>query len=96
MLLYVKLFPTFVFKIILNKMKLTLDLLGKNQKATILSFDVENTPLKLIEMGCMEGQEIVAKGKAPLGDPLLFEINQTQIAIRKETAQLIQVEINPS
>ena len=44
-------------------------------------------------MGCMEGQVIVGKGKAPLGDPLLFEVNQTQIAIRKETAQIIEIEI---
>ncbi len=74
-------------------MAITLDSLLKNQKATIVGFDVVNTPLKLIEMGCMEGQVIVCKGKAPLGDPLLFEVNQTQIAIRKETAQIIEIEI---
>jgi ferrous iron transport protein A len=74
-------------------MQVTLNSLLKNQKATIVGFDVENTPLKLIELGCMEGQVIVGKGKAPLGDPLLFEVNQTQIAIRKETAQLIEIEI---
>lgn len=74
-------------------MAVTLNTLPKNQKATIIGFDVENTPLKLIEMGCMEGQVIIGKGNAPLGDPLLFEMNQTQIAIRKETAQLIEIEI---
>ncbi|MFN3908789.1 MAG: ferrous iron transport protein A [Flavobacterium sp.] len=74
-------------------MAITLDSLLKNQKATIVGFDVVNTPLKLIEMGCMEGQVIVGKGKAPFGDPLLFEVNQTQIAIRKESAQLIEIEI---
>ena len=74
-------------------MQTTANLLQKEQKAVIISFNLDTIPLKLIEMGCMEGQVIVGKGKAPLGDPLLFEVNQTQIAIRKETAQIIEIEI---
>ncbi|WP_439553295.1 FeoA family protein [Flavobacterium macrobrachii] len=74
-------------------MQTTIDTLQKGQKAVILSFDDAIIPLKLIEMGCMEGNFVEVIQIAPLGDPIFLSINDTNLAIRKEMASRIFVEI---
>lgn len=74
-------------------MQTTIDTLQKGQKAVILSFDDAIIPLKLIEMGCMEGNFVEVVQIAPLGDPIFLSINDTNLAIRKEMASRIFVEI---
>ncbi len=74
-------------------MQTTIDTLQKGQKATIISFDETEIPLKLIEMGCMEGNFVEVIQIAPLGDPIFLSINDTNLAIRKEMASRIFVEI---
>jgi ferrous iron transport protein A len=71
----------------------TIDTLQKGQKAVILSFDDAIIPLKLIEMGCMEGNFVKVIQIAPLGDPIFLSVNDTNLAIRKEMASRIVVEI---
>jgi ferrous iron transport protein A len=71
----------------------TIDTLQKGQKAVILSFDDAIIPLKLIEMGCMEGNFVEVIQIAPLGDPIFLSVNDTKLAIRKEMASRIFVEI---
>ena len=58
-----------------------------------MSFNLDTIPLKLIEMGCMEGNLIELIQTAPLGDPLYLNINGTHLAIRGEMARDIIVEI---
>ena len=74
-------------------MQTTIDTLQKGQKAVILSFDDAIIPLKLIEMGCMEGNFVEVIQIAPLGDPIFLSVNDTKLAIRKEMARRIFVEI---
>ncbi|WP_430614419.1 FeoA family protein [Flavobacterium sp. JP2137] len=74
-------------------MEITLDTLGKRQKATILDFDMDNVPLKLLEMGCLPGNQVELLEVAPLGDPLYLCINEAHIAIRRELAKEIRIEI---
>lgn len=74
-------------------MQTTANLLQKEQKAIIISFNLDSIPLKLIEMGCMEGHSIELVQIAPFGDPLYLNINGTHLAIRKEMASDIVVEI---
>ncbi len=74
-------------------MSLTIADLQKEQKAVIVSFDTTVVPLKLIEMGCMEGNSVELLQVAPFGDPLYLAVNDTYLAIRKETARGIFVEI---
>ena len=74
-------------------MQTTIDKLQKGQKAVILSFDDAIIPLKLIEMGCMEGNVVELIQIAPLGDPIFLSVNDTNLAIRKEMASRIFVEI---
>jgi ferrous iron transport protein A len=63
------------------------------QKAIIKDFDIDEIPLKLIEMGCLPGNLVEILQIAPLGDPLFLNINDSFLAIRLETACKIQVEI---
>lgn len=74
-------------------MQTTINTLQKGQKAVILSFDDAIIPLKLIEMGCMEGNFVEVIQIAPLGDPIFLSVNDTNLAIRKEMASRIFVEI---
>jgi len=71
----------------------TIHSLKKGQKATIIDFDIDLIPLKLLEMGCLPGNEVKLLQVAPFGDPLYLDINGSHLAIRIETAKLIEVEL---
>ncbi|MEN9335184.1 MAG: hypothetical protein RLZZ500_171 [Bacteroidota bacterium] len=74
-------------------MKLALAELKIGQKATILDVNTEEIPLKLLEMGCLPGNTAELIQVAPFGDPLYFNINDSHVAIRIETAQQIEVTL---
>lgn len=59
--------------------------------ATIISVNLDEIPLKLLEMGCLPGNSITLIQIAPLGDPLYFNVNDSHVAIRIETAREITV-----
>lgn len=75
-------------------MNIALTELKKGQKATITEVNIEEIPLKLLEMGCLPGNSVELLQIAPLGDPYYFTINDSHVAIRKETANEIQVTID--
>ena len=70
-----------------------LDQLTKGELATIETIETDKLPLKLIEMGCLPGNEIFLIQKAPFNDPLYLKIDESHLAIRKETAQHIFVRL---
>lgn len=74
-------------------MKLTIAHLKRGQKGIIKDFSVDNVPLKLLEMGCLPGNEVELVQTAPFRDPIYLNINGSHIAIRKETALLIEIEL---
>lgn len=74
-------------------MNLTISNLAIGQKAIIKDFDINNIPLKLLEMGCLPGNMVEIIQIAPFGDPLYLNINDSHVAIRLETASIIEVEI---
>ncbi|HYD92393.1 MAG TPA: FeoA family protein [Flavobacterium sp.] len=74
-------------------MKTTLTELKKGQKAIITDFDINAIPLKLLEMGCLPGNTVELLQVAPLGDPIYINVNDSHVAIRKEMAAGIDVEI---
>jgi ferrous iron transport protein A len=67
--------------------------LSKGQKAIIKDFDINDIPLKLLEMGCLPGNIVEVVQIAPFGDPLYLNINDSHVAIRLETASVIEVEV---
>ena len=74
-------------------MKTSLAGLKKGQKAAITDFNIDAIPLKLLEMGCLPGNEVELLQVAPLGDPIYINVNDSHVAIRLETALEIDVEI---
>ena len=74
-------------------MKTTLATLKKGQRAIITEFNVDAIPLKLLEMGCLPGNEVQLLQTAPMGDPIYINVNDSHVAIRKETAAEIDVVI---
>ena len=52
---------------------------------------LDEIPLKLLEMGCLPGAEVELVQVAPLKDPLYICVNGSHLAIRKETAEKIQI-----
>ena len=73
-------------------MSTTIHSLKKGEKAIIKDFDIDAIPLKLLEMGCLPGNEVELLQIAPFGDPLYLNINGWHVAIRVATAQEIEVE----
>ncbi len=73
-------------------MKTTIASLKKGEKAIIKDFDADVIPLKLLEMGCLPGNNVELLQIAPLGDPLYLNINGSHLAIRIETARKIEVD----
>lgn len=75
-------------------MKTTVDLLKIGEIATITNVDLDKIPLKLLEMGCLPDNTVEIIQIAPLGDPIYLNVNNgSHLAIRKETAREIEVEI---
>lgn len=54
----------------------------------------ETIQTRFFQLGFNEGSSIYLKRKAPLfGDPLLFEIGESQVALTKMEASFIDVDI---
>ena len=50
-------------------------------------------PIKLLELGCLPGNEIELVQVAPLKDPIYVNVNGSHIAIRRSMALQIELEI---
>jgi len=74
-------------------LKTTIAALKIGQKGIIADFNIDDIPLKLLEMGCLPGNTVELLQIAPFGCPLYFSINESHVAIRLETAQEINVVI---
>ena len=67
--------------------------LKKGQRGVIKRFEAEAIPIKLLELGCLPGNEVEVLQVAPLKDPLHINLNGSHIAIRKGTAEKIEIEL---
>lgn len=73
-------------------MPITLSHLKRGERGVITDVSSEDIPLKLLEMGCLPGNEVELLQVAPLSDPLYLNINGSRVAIRKATAEHIFIE----
>jgi ferrous iron transport protein A len=71
----------------------TIASLQKGQRGIIKEFSMDLLPLKLLEMGCLPGNEVKLIQIAPFNDPLYIDINGSHLAIRRETAQQIEIDL---
>lgn len=66
--------------------------LNVGQKAVIQSLEDHELILKLMEMGFLEGEEVVVEQIAPLGDPISVTVAGYQVSLRLNEAASIMVE----
>jgi ferrous iron transport protein A len=67
--------------------------LKPGQKAIIKHFDNQEIHLKLMEMGCLPGEQIIVEQKAPLGDPVSITISGYTLSLRLSEADHIIVTV---
>ncbi len=67
--------------------------LRTNQKAIVVDCQEMALPLKLMEMGCVDGVEVKLLNKAPFGTPFYFLMGDTRIALGKEIVDEIEVQL---
>ncbi len=63
----------------------------KGDSAVIESFTDDIMKLKLLEMGCLPGEEIRVERFAPLGDPMAISVSGSVISIRIDEADNVLV-----
>ena len=64
------------------------------QRGVITDVSSIHVPLKLLEMGCLPGNSVELVQVAPFADPMYLNINGTHLALRKETATHILIDIS--
>lgn len=74
-------------------MEATVANLKRGQRGIIKEFADGLLPIKLLELGCLPGNEVELVQVAPLKDPIYVNINGSHIAIRRSTALQIELEI---
>jgi len=67
--------------------------LKRGQRAIIESFNDYEASLKLLEMGCIPGEEIEVVRIAPLGDPMAIMVAGYQLSLRREEAAVMKVRL---
>lgn len=68
----------------------TLGELGEGQAGVLERLDLpEDVAQRLMEMGFLPGQEVVPARSAPGGDPRVFRVDGSEVALRRETASRV-------
>lgn len=70
----------------------TLADLKPGQWGIVTGFSDDSLSVKLMEMGCLPGIKITLQNKAPLGDPLGFQVAGYTLALRKKEAATVLIE----
>ncbi len=63
------------------------------QKGVITDFEDATIPIKLLELGCLPGNLVELVQIAPLNDPIYINVSGSHIAIRRDMANRIPVDI---
>lgn len=66
--------------------------LNVGQKGIIHSLEDQDLILKLMEMGFLQGEEVVVEQVAPMGDPISVMVAGYQVSLRLNEAASIIVE----
>lgn len=67
--------------------------LSHGEEAILASLDLpEDVARRLMEMGFLPGACVVAAHSAPGGDPRVFRVDGSEIALRRETASRLYLQ----
>lgn len=73
---------------------MTLDLLKIGEKARVVAINCQGfLRTRLADLGLLPGTAIEPVMRSPMGDPVAYNVRGSVIAIRREDAALIEVEI---
>jgi Fe2+ transport system protein FeoA len=50
---------------------------------------------RLMELGFLPGAQVTAGLSAPGGDPRVFQVDGSEVALRRETARRLRIRITP-
>ncbi len=65
----------------------------KGEIGVISEIENGSLSLRLMEMGCVIGEEVKLKAVAPLGDPIAIEVAGYSLSLRKKDASKIKIKI---
>jgi ferrous iron transport protein A len=63
--------------------------LAAGQKGIVKEFTDLEMSVKLMEMGCLPGEEVCVERIAPLGDPIAINVAGYSLSLRKREASTI-------
>lgn len=67
--------------------RFTLKDLGKYEEAILESIDLpERDARRFMELGFLPGSVVSAAGRSPFGDPRVYRVDGSEVALRRETA----------
>jgi ferrous iron transport protein A len=66
--------------------------LAPGETGIIQEFEKDEIYLKLMEMGCVPGEEVTVDTIAPFGDPISVKVSGYLLSMRKEEAATILVK----
>lgn len=69
--------------------KMKLSQLKVGNKGIVKEFTDLEMSVKLMEMGCLPGEEIQVSRIAPMGDPIAITVSGYQLSLRKREASTI-------
>ena len=61
------------------------------ESGQVCCFKDDKLALKLLDMGCLPGTEVLMKFSAPLGDPICISIDGYRLSLRKAEAATISL-----
>ena len=68
------------------------DDLKPGEKGIISGFTDQELSLKLLEMGCLPGEEVEMSYAAPLGDPICIRVSGYDLTLRLDEAATISLK----
>ena len=72
---------------------MTADQLTLNQSVKIVEISASPLKINLMELGFLPGKQLTLQHKAPSDGPMAFQLEETLLALRKNEAALIRIEL---
>ena len=63
--------------------------LAVGEKGIVKEFTDLEMSVKLMEMGCLPGEEVRVERIAPLGDPIAINVSGYQLSLRKDRKSVV-------
>ena len=70
--------------------------LGPDQTGQVIAVDAEDARgRRLLDLGFLPGTSLRVLRRAPLGDPVVYELRGYRVCLRREDAQRVRVRVDP-